>query len=157
MADEGQVTKRLLAAAAILGAMSCGDANSDLIESVAVVRRGCQGPADCPSATPLCDAPSGECIECMVNADCPTVERNLCDPDTHRCAECTVDGHCHSTPEVCSKFLGACAVPCTTVADCPTATDPYCDTQIGFCVECKTNADCKGSAQPFCRNSLCTK
>ena len=152
------MTRSLLALAVLAGAMSCGDANSDLIEPVAVVRRGCQSRADCSSATPICDVPSGDCIECLSNADCPTAERHLCDPDTHGCAECTMDSDCHSTTETCSKFLGACAVRCTTVAQCPITTDPYCNMVIGFCIECQTNADCKSSAQPVCHtNGLCGK
>jgi hypothetical protein len=151
--------KTLLALAWLAGAMSCGDANSDLIEPVAVVRRGCQSQVDCSLATPICDVPSGDCVECLTNADCPSAERHLCDPDTHGCAECTTDGDCHSPTEVevCSKFLGSCAVRCATVMDCPVATDPYCNTKIGFCVECQTDADCQGTTQPLCRNFLCAK
>lgn len=98
----------------------------------------------CTGAAPVCDAPSGTCVECASPSDCAAAAGHVCDTSTHHCVACVADTDC-TTPAAptCDPGSHAC-VSCTTSADCThLAGTTVCDMTgvAGLCVECNATAD----------------
>jgi hypothetical protein len=91
---------------------------------------GCAKKADCVarSATPACDAPSGDCVECTAS-------------DAVKCA---------ASSEVC-KAGGTECVQCNVNADCKDGTKPICGTN-NLCRGCTVESDCQGDGK-VCREA----
>ncbi len=100
---------------------------------------------DCGAAAPVCNGQNGECVECLVDANCKAGYR--CNQDHHCHAYCTTNANCDSAHPFCDTKSGECRT-CLTNANCP-ATAPLC-TNDGRCVACLANTDCKDPSLPFC-------
>jgi hypothetical protein len=102
---------------------------------VATVCMGCQGAGAgaCQSPTATCDATSGKCVECTIDAQCTA------DPNRPFCVANACAG--------CDKAtLGACGKK--------DATKPACS-PAGICVECNDSPDCTDGAKPICTSNKC--
>ncbi|MGE0791637.1 MAG: hypothetical protein AB7S26_38535 [Sandaracinaceae bacterium] len=64
----------------------------------------------CESPTPYCDAASGDCVECLANADCAT---GVC--EANACVDCRSDADCPASAPECDA--DAC-VSCRGRTDC---------------------------------------
>ena len=81
----------------------------------------------------VCDPDSGECVDCLTNADCSGDE--VCDEEEQECVECTEDGDCPD--ELACDVDGGTCVGCVGDGDCdndaichdvyPTCVDACCD------------------------------
>jgi hypothetical protein len=101
----------------------------------------CNG--DCPAATPVCDAASNRCVECLERSDCkaPTP---ACDTAAQACVECVVASDCtDSSKRFCDQAAGKC-VMCSKQADCSDPTASAC--RAGACTACTADADCSNIA-----------
>ncbi|MDX9721084.1 MAG: hypothetical protein RBU37_10060, partial [Myxococcota bacterium] len=114
---------------------------------------GCRNNDDCASDPngAICNLSSGDCVECLLNADCSATE--TCSPQTFTC----VPSGCSSDADCLNPDLPACSdsvcVECTTNSHCPAAH--FCNTASNTCVPdsgCKTDADCDG-ALPICNTA----
>jgi MYXO-CTERM domain-containing protein len=121
---------------------------------------GCVTGADCPAATPVCDAKTKTCIaNCTDNSQCP-VKAPICDPVSHNCVPCVDNTNCKA-PDICNTMTHTCGNECSKSSECPGST-PVCDPQTRRCQECVGNGDC-GPAAPICNTTThkcgtdCTK
>lgn len=115
-----------------------------------------------PCRMPLVCDPSGECVECLVDAHC-SAPSPACDPITRRCVPCRGAIGC-TAPYVCSPSAPVCVLPCMDGNDCPgfidacranvcsACNDPedcaegmFCDVPHGRCVACLSDANCGGT------------
>ncbi|MDF1561969.1 MAG: hypothetical protein P1V51_02935 [Deltaproteobacteria bacterium] len=104
--------------------------------------------SDAHCAGQRCNRSTGTCAECTSAADCPPATP-VCDA-TGSCVSCRNDGDCGGATPACDN--GSC-VRCTDNFHCGGAT-PYCDTSGPTCVSCLSNSHCPGSA-PVCDNGTC--
>lgn len=135
------------------GQMDAGDGDAGLDDAGHDAGAGDAGctVGSCSAPFGRC-APSGLCVECLRNADCPG---NLCDPQTGRCGiDCELQGDSACDPNIykrkCSDDLGfpsRCS-QCKEPGDCPFSR-PVCATGRGWCVACLTASHC-GGATPVC-------
>lgn len=112
----------------------------------------CLSNAECSGATPVCDIPGGECVQCAANTDCGS---GACDTSTHQCVECISNDNCKVAGRpVCDVAMHQCKEGCVSNDQC-SAPNPACDLSNNYCVECVTNKDCEGSEYgPECTNSF---
>ncbi len=95
----------------------CG-AKGDCIAGQCFFHTPCQGDKQCQGQGQVCDVLSGECVPCLVAADCAkgmVCKGHVCLPPAQPCAstkECP-------TGLVCDKAAGQCAL-CASGADCAT-------------------------------------
>jgi hypothetical protein len=99
----------------------------------------CHKSTDCPVNKLHCDLTSGQCVECLGNADCVVAPYARCDMAVHRCVECLSAADC-AGDAICDSATGICIARCVDGGGCP-AAQPFCDAR-GNCVECRTNGDC---------------
>jgi hypothetical protein len=126
-----------LAALALSAAAACnGELHFDTLPPDAG-GGGCVSDVAC-NPTLHCDVPSGECVECTVDAQCSASEPR-CDVALHACVECGVASDCPEG-DLCEEKQ--CVVPCPDGSSCP-ASAPVCDATRGFCILCRTGADCE--------------
>lgn len=122
-----------------------------------------------PCATPLACDPSGECVECISDAQCSGATP-ACDATTRRCVACRGSLGC-AAPYVCSPSAPVCVIPCLENTSCPgfidgcrdnvcstcnenddCATGRFCDVPHGRCVACLSDEQCSG-ATPRCHQA----
>ena len=101
---------------------------------------GCVTDGDCKLSTLHCDAVSGACVACVVDAHCTTAGAKRCDAALHRCVECGVDGDCGSSQR-CEPSTRRCINTCQSITGCPAAT-PFCDLSRSTCARCHTEVEC---------------
>lgn len=100
--------------------------------------------AGCPSATPVCEAASGRCLECVGGGDCPRDPgKSFC--VGNKCAGCLAAGTGACAARDASKpacsAVGTC-VECMTSNDCLATSKPICDTASNVCVPCASDSAC---------------
>ena len=126
---------------------------------------------------------SGTCVQCNVDADCPSASAAHCSSNT--CMHCTASSttqcsHLGSTPVCISSGSGTC-VQCNVDADCPSTAAAHCSgntcvacsasstTQCshlgstpvcissgsGTCVQCNTDTDCPSASAAHCSGNVC--
>ena len=100
----------------------------------------CTNDPSCKLVTLHCDSRTGQCVPCLIDADCTTKERKRCDVSLHRCVECGLTADC-PPGDVCEPSTRKCVKVCPDAGPCPAAT-PTCDTLRGFCVACIDEAAC---------------
>ena len=129
------------------GAGHAGDANS----AGAAGTSACDG--ECKGTTPVCDAASNTCVECLKAGDCkaPTA---VCDASSKSCVECAKSTDCKSPTPACDPATSAC-VECTATTDCKDSSKPFCETTAQQCVACLKQADCTGATASACTAGLC--
>lgn len=88
----------------------------------------------CTDPTPVCDAATDTCVECLATTDCTA---GVCNPATSNCVECVETSDC--TDAICDPATNTC-VECTANTDCPDAAASACVTNV--CTPCSTNDDC---------------
>lgn len=129
--------------------------------------------ADHPCAAPLvCDV-GGECVECVVDADCGGATP-ACDGLSKRCVACRGAVGC-AAPYVCSPSAPVCVLPCVDAVDCPGFIDGcragvcsacnedadcgalFCDVPHGRCVTCLTDAQCGDATRCDPVNDVCVE
>lgn len=119
--------------------------------------RACSATEAC--ASPLVCNASGECVECVTDAQCagPTP---ACDATVGRCVGCRGAIGC-SAPTICSPTRPVCLQTCQDNPDCPGFVDGcrmnvcsacnedddcgaarYCDSPVGRCVSCLVDEHC---------------
>ncbi len=155
-------------------AVTCGDSSdcassAPICDPSALVCRGCVSNADCAAVgggTAACDTDTGQCVECVVDAECGTgrcVDSRCvaCEGDgdcadgvcvAGACVECRDGGDCAAGAPVCEA--GQC-VECAGDGDGTTETLPVCNLGTNACVECVDESDC-GDALPVCDVSTAT-
>lgn len=135
----------------------------------------CSTSLDCAAPTPICDQLPGECVECLLEADCANGERcrdrvceetrscmnsldcaglgdrTICHPTSKTCEECAIAADCTGDAD-CVASQCVAYTPCANSLDCA-SLGWVCDTGAGRCVECKTTLDCSGSAT--CVDNVC--
>jgi Cys-rich repeat protein len=128
-----------------------------LCSSGACVKPQCAASADCPAATPHCDAGMcGKCTPATAAQDCASRSGTpKCDP-SGACVACLVSGDCPAaTPHCGDGRCGKCTEE-TQAQDC-TASVPSCRTDTGVCVECLLAGDCAGEGHHICQDNKCVK
>jgi len=105
---------------------------------------GCTKKADCSarSSTPVCDAPSGDCVECTASdATKCTAASKVCKTGATACVQCNENADCKSAGA--SRCDGNTCNPCENDGDCAgimngaTALDACVS---GQCVDCRIDA-----------------
>jgi len=100
---------------------------------------------------PRCDGPTGTCVSCQSNTDCPAVAANchfdgLCYDCRKPGQDCpTLDGPPGTQVRNmnCDSVTGICVDFCTMDAHCSDdSCYPRCQVERGCCVECTQNAHC---------------
>jgi MYXO-CTERM domain-containing protein len=95
----------------------------------------------CSGSKPICER--GQCVECVVDADCPMGRE--CNTATNTCKEappCTTDKDCPSG-QMCDTMSGRCFTPCTDMS-CTNPMFPKCDPMTRMCAaQCTSDAMCK--------------
>lgn len=128
---------------------------------------GCRTRNDCPASAPVCNAATGQCVECIVGTDCAQTEectngvciplpqcttsldcigldagtfagRTICDQSLGVCVDCMMDTDCESS-EICVNET--CALACNSDNDC-TSRGLLCDQAAGACVQCLDSNAC---------------
>ena len=127
----------------------------------------CINDGDCGGGTPVCDVPSGDCVQCGQDSDC-SAALPACHEQAHTCGDCNdaigcawdgacADGVCPpdtygqacagdddcSDPQACcteKQCVDTCATPCDDDTICPVGTACTHD----YClVQCNNDdADC---------------
>ncbi len=126
-------------------------------------QQGCDADADCPAATPFCNA--GACFECRGNLDCTANEQcaaGACG-DGPPCGAGCGEGVCNAQADQCVECLGSddcdgkavcrdqhCMPRCDSSADCDIGV---CDTLVGACVACLGPSDCPSGQ--YCQDQRC--
>ena len=69
----------------------------------------------CGGATPVCDTTAGACVACNVSSDCASLTAPQCNAATHVCEACTADAACmgRATTTACDVTGGGDCVACT--------------------------------------------
>jgi hypothetical protein len=126
-----------------------------------------------PCAAPLVCEASGECVECIIDANCSGATP-ACDAATKRCVTCKASLGC-TLPYVCSPSAPVCVLPCVMdSSECPGFIDGcranvcstcnedddcgpalFCDVPHGRCVACLTDANCSAPT-PKCHQATGT-
>jgi hypothetical protein len=126
---------------------SPGDAGLDAGTDAPVPDGGSDaGPCamECTGTTPLCDAMTGDCVECLSETDCTSPE-NACVDGV--CVACDSDDDCPAAMPQCDTATNTCGA-CTGPAACMDRPEgEVCEG--GACVEC-TMADRSGCASGVC-------
>jgi len=75
----------------------------------------------CSGATPVCDTTAGECVACNVSSDCASLTAPQCNAATHVCEACTADAACmgRATTTACDVTGGGDCVACTAGNETP--------------------------------------
>jgi hypothetical protein len=169
---------------------ACGD-SCDVEQTNQCDSRSCgcgdNAPCDLNSATPLCDDPRGQCVQCRADVDCAghpggaqCVDNvcSACDPNGHDgCGAnelcCVANGSpvCQSTSDAagqCESCNGACdglstnrctarSCGCGNGEPCGGAF-PVCDDGANECVECTADVHCNNSPNGSqCVNRECRR
>lgn len=108
---------------------------------------------DCSGNTPICDAASNTCVECLSKADCAT-PRSACQVATNKCVECIDGTTCSAGKPACDLPANTC-VECTGSTDCKDSTKPFCDQAAEKCVACLRQADCSSATASACNSGQC--
>ena len=134
-----------------------------------------------PTGTqPLCNTSTGQCVECLTNANCPFTNRTVCNPATNTCVQCVDNSTCPTNapyctantcrvctatmgctpPQVCITMGGtsSCQLRCMSDADCANApnNNRACNLATMMCVQCQNNTHCAGNANgPVCVGTTC--
>jgi len=131
----------------------------------------------CPSATPVCLRPSGQCVACTADIHCSDAAAPACNGDTRTCVACTQREHCGGETPECDPASNTCVqcdgddhcsgarprcepssqtcVRCLANDDCG-GNQPVCDVGGSYdCVQCMTHTDCAVPAHPQCEDNLC--
>jgi hypothetical protein len=105
------------------------------------------GGSACSGTTPVCNATSGGCVECVKNSECPTASKGFCVKNQCKgCESVATTSTDAGVPDGGSTSTGACtgATPvCVPSTDSNTAI-------AGRCVGCATSADCSNPVAPIC-------
>ena len=106
--------------------------------------RACEGAGDDPqcvahdSTTPRCNAPTGQCVACLMSADCPKAAP-VCNVANFTCHKCVAHSECSSG--ICDTTNGTCvdatdiayvnnaSGACSDTMHASTPTMPYCQIQ----------------------------
>ena len=133
----------------------------------------CGGGGPCAGDTPVCDDDRGQCVECVVDANCNghadgnqcvDFECRPCDPADHAgclanqlCCAAGGSFRCEATQGGAAGQCEACRAACGTRSDvctdrsCACGDGDACDPQGGepycvggVCEECRANGDCAG-------------
>jgi len=108
---------------------------------------------DCGGSTPVCEASSNTCVECIDKSDCST-PKPACDTATNTCVECADKTDCKAPTPACDTAAHGC-VECIASTDCTDSTKPVCDSKGQVCVACLADADCKDPAAARCDAGIC--
>ncbi|HTV23644.1 MAG TPA: hypothetical protein VMG12_33370, partial [Polyangiaceae bacterium] len=132
-------------------AAGCGDVTGDVIVR-GEPAEGCTGDGDCADGQ-LCARPANVCVERCVDASSCSGERSVCDADSGSCRACRLDAECPAGAPRCLGS-GACA-ECVEHADCGPGADADDDeddddddddalfcSAAGRCAECLDDGDC---------------
>lgn len=79
------------------------------------VDAGCGSDNDCFGAAAHCDPSSRACVECYLDAHCPSSAIPKCDLRDHTCQGCVANADCANPTPICA--LRQCQ-PCSTNAEC---------------------------------------
>jgi len=109
----------------------------------------------CPEATPVCNAATHSCVECLSTTDCTDAAKPACDPNTNSCVECVDRTSCAAPMPACDASKHTC-VECTAKTDCTTTGKPLCDTTAEKCVACLQQSDCTSATASACTGGTCT-
>jgi len=114
---------------------SCGDCHMLLEECNAegqCVAFACESSKDCPGSL-VCAKEIGDCVACVVDADCGEGEVCGTDFECHEQIACESDKECKDDGMVCDMEAGQC-VECLETTDC--ADEEYCKEQFCVADEC---------------------
>lgn len=99
----------------------------------------CEGPGDCPTDRPICEASTGECVSCDEAASpdeaCAEADSTLPICSGGSCVACTDEspGACAGTTPVCNVSLNRCE-PCTEHTQCDRSGNVgVCQLETGAC------------------------
>lgn len=146
------------------------DETGDSADDTSTGDLDCQSDADCLAdpTTSICNTASGKCVQCLVDEHC-SEPAQICDPSNFTCqsVECVVNSDCPDLDRpICSED-NSCE-PCTRVAD-QCSGDAACDPRSGRCMPdyapviyvdgdeflCKSTLDEGGqSDEPWCNIEL---
>lgn len=108
----------------------------------------------CPSATPVCNAASGGCVECVQNSDCTQAAKGFC--VQNKCVGCDDPGaRASGGGDAGVGDAGAARDGGTAASAACTGATPVCvasssgGSKAGQCVGCQSSSDCSGST-PIC-------
>jgi hypothetical protein len=90
----------------------------------------------------LC-APAGNCVECLVAADCKDVTKPIC--AANRCVACTTDAQCSTRnggAPACDLPTGRC-FECTADRFCSVTNRPICNLGSHICARCTSDSQCE--------------
>jgi hypothetical protein len=112
----------------------------------------------CPSAKPVCDESSDECVQCTAsNDDACKGSEPVCKTSTHQCVQCTKDdaSACKGSTPACKTSTHEC-VQCTAkdTSACKGDT-PKCDTTTNECVQCLQPNHCTDPLESRCLSNEC--
>jgi hypothetical protein len=103
----------------------------------------CTTSTTCPSAKPLCASAgpnSGQCVQCVGNADCTTATTPICNVAAGTCRPCVLHGECSSG--VCDVASGSCVDASNIV---------YVNLRDTGGGACDDTANTGSSALPYCQ------
>jgi len=110
----------------------------------------------CKGLTPVCDAASSTCVQCLTSTDCKDSATPACDTTTNTCVQCITSTDCkNGAKPACDTAKNTC-VGCVGNNDCKDATKPLCDTAAAQCVACLKQADCTSATASACSAGVCT-
>lgn len=135
---------------------------------------GCTADSACVAPYPRCNIGTGQCVECLSNADCGpggacdstfacfasgcvndtdcTAPTPRCETGNGVCVACFTNADCGPS-EVCNpNFTCSTVSGCTADASCAAPT-PRCEIGSGLCVECLDSLDCPGTTCDLATNT----
>jgi Cys-rich repeat protein len=128
-----------------LGLMGCSSSGSGSSSGIKLcIGSGtCKTTADCGTGL-VCDS-DGDCVPCLVDADCASSLNRGCNTSMHTCKLCNVDGDCGNA--TMGLVTGKCGSNftcdgCTVDADCSNSFIGKLCGPAKTCVECKVDSDC---------------
>jgi Cys-rich repeat protein len=128
-----------------LGLMGCSSSGSGSSSGIKLcIGSGtCKTTADCGTGL-VCDS-DGDCVPCLVDADCASSLNRGCNTSMHTCKLCNVDGDCGNA--TMGLVTGKCGSNftcdgCTVDADCSNSLIGKVCGPAKTCVECKVDSDC---------------
>jgi Cys-rich repeat protein len=89
----------------------------------------------------LGDASPGECVPCVVSADCQDPMFQHCDPESNRCVQCDVNADCRQGEVCLTDPTHTCVQSCSSSQACPPRAG-YCDPQRSLCIGCSDAFKC---------------
>jgi hypothetical protein len=100
----------------------------------------CSSDVDCKLPSLHCDALSGACVACVVDAQCTVDGARRCDAALHRCVECGVNIDCGDDAQ-CEPTTRRCVSTCKSLTGCREFA-PFCDLLKGVCLRCHADLEC---------------